>query len=93
MKGLNFVLFTTFIESNFIRIGFTLAVNVRVAVGALACVSVDVIIALTAVLTRIAFTFVDINCGITQTDNEYTDYLVKIVIKHTYINIPTQSKE
>ena len=86
MKGLTFVLITSFIEINYAKIGFTLAVNVRVAIGALACVSVDVIIALSAIFTRIALTFVHISCGIKQTDNEYTDYLVKIVIKITYVH-------
>ena len=54
-----------------------MAVNVRVAIGALACVSVDVIMALSAVLTRIAFTFVHIYCDIKQADNECTDYVDK----------------
>ena len=68
MEGLTFVLITSFIEINYAKIGFTLAVNVRVAVCALACVSIDVISALAAVFTRIALTFVHIYYGFKQID-------------------------
>ena len=84
IKELTFVLFTTFIQNNFTKIGATLAVNVCVAIGALACVSIDVIIALSAVLTRIAFTFVHINCSIKQTDNECTLFWPKFSLKQSH---------
>ena len=77
MKELTFVLLTTFIQRNFTKKGATLAMNVSVTAGALACVSIDVIITLSAVLTRIAFTFVHIYCDIKQADNECTDYVDK----------------
>ena len=47
--------------------------NVSVAAGTIACVSIDVIIAMSSIYTRIALTFVYINCEHKQTDNESTD--------------------
>ena len=47
--------------------------SASVAVVALTCVSIDVIIALAAVFTWIALTFVHIYYGFKQCDNECTD--------------------